>query len=127
MISNSVLLVEDDIDDQIIFLEALKQADASLKCIIKNNGLEALKYLNACTVLPTFLFLDLNMPVMNGKEFLTELHKLSRLSKIHVIIYSTHMSELIMKETADLGAQYYLKKPESFESLCNSLKLILNR
>lgn len=51
--------------------------------------------------------------------------KIESLAKIPVVIYSTYKSPMIVKETALLGANYYLKKPIMAEELSNSIKLIL--
>jgi len=60
-----ILLVDDDVDDQVYFLDAINEINPSMECKLANNGLEALQSIK---ILPAFdiIFLDLNMPIMNG-------------------------------------------------------------
>ena len=77
----SILLIEDDIDDQEIFTSALAFIDSGIVCTLAANGYEAIMHLNGTAVLPDLIFLDLNMPMMNGVQFLREVkaaHKANR-------------------------------------------------
>ena len=65
-----IVLIDDDDDDQFIFLAALKAVAPDSECLIKSNGLEAIRDLQARRHNPDMIFLDLNMPIMNGFEFL---------------------------------------------------------
>lgn len=65
-----LVLVSDDPDDREIFCETMQSIDPAIKPIVANNGIEALEYLNQRTPLPDFIFLDVNMPKMNGREYL---------------------------------------------------------
>jgi CheY-like chemotaxis protein len=86
-----VLLVDDDEDDRDFFLSVLDVIDASLKCHTAENGSVALQYLIQQKVRPDVIFLDLNMPVMNGKQFLAEVKKRDDLKDIPVIVLSTKL------------------------------------
>ena len=120
------MLVDDDLDDQMMFCEVITKINPAIKCHVKKDGVEALLYLNLLKDLPDIIFLDMNMPRMDGKQCLREFKKNDALAKIPVVIYSTHKSEMIVKETALLGANYYLKKPIKPEELYNSITLILS-
>ena len=75
-IHKKFFIADDDPDDQELFIEALLQIDAQCKCVTAFDGLEALNKLFSQTVyVPDFIFLDLNMPKMNGKECLVEIKK----------------------------------------------------
>jgi CheY-like chemotaxis protein len=124
---DTLLLVDDDIDDQQIFTEALETVDPSIKLIIASNGLEALQLLNTPgSILPDMIFLDLNMPMMNGKEFLRELKKTEGFDKIPVIIYTTSSRPEDREQSLNLGAADFLVKPNNYRSLCEQLKNILS-
>eukprot|EP01035_Chromulina_nebulosa_P054372 gene54372-74484_t len=71
MQSKSILLVEDDKDDQEFFIEAIKDIENVTLYFVANNGKEALDKLRNSKVLPDLIFTDINMPVMNGIECLT--------------------------------------------------------
>lgn len=121
-------LVDDDTDDQEIFESALKEIDSSIKCIVANDGTEALTKLNHDeTFIPDFIFLDLNMPGINGKQCLAEIKKHERFDSTPVVIYSTTVNERDMDEIDRLGAIAFFTKPSRFSELCATLSDILKR
>jgi len=79
------------------------------------------------TVMPDFIFLDLNMPLMNGKQFLTELNKTGDVADVPIIIYSTSTETKDVVDTIQLGAVFFLQKPNRFEDLSNALSGIISR
>jgi CheY-like chemotaxis protein len=121
----TVLLVDDDNDDQDVFKEAITMVVPDVECLIAHNGEQALMQLNAMPVLPDYIFLDVNMPRMGGKEFLTHIKADGRFQKIPVVIYSTsnHKSEL--GEYFKLGASNFITKPSEFNLLLTYLRAIL--
>jgi CheY-like chemotaxis protein len=121
------LLIDDDIDDQEIFALALSKINFPFDCIFANNGLEALKSLDQKTILPDYIFLDLNMPRMNGKECLAELKKNERLRHIPVVIYSTSSSLLDINDTRELGAKDFIIKPFSLTELTEKLEAFFRK
>ena len=72
-----VLCIDDDPDDTDFFCEALKTASPESQCLVANDGLTALKMLRSDSQ-PDIIFLDINMPGMNGWEFLDEYNKLDK-------------------------------------------------
>ena len=85
-----LFLIDDDPDDQHVFAEALSEIDGSVSLLTASNGLEALETLRkGSSRLPDLIFLDLNMPKMNGKQFLKELKSEPNLQDIPVVIYTT--------------------------------------
>ena len=120
-------IIDDDPDDQELFIEALQGIDEFCKCITAFDGEEALqKLINNTLHLPDFIFLDLNMPKMNGKQFLAEVKKNSRISTIPIIIYSTSAEKRDIQETTQLGAVFFLQKPNRFEDLSRALRDIIS-
>jgi two-component system chemotaxis response regulator CheY len=73
------------------------------------------------------VFLDINMPVMNGVEFLRELRKSPDYSEMPVVIVSTEGSSERIKELEELGIQGYLRKPVGPEALVAKVKEVLGR
>ena len=118
-----ILVVDDDTDDQELFCEALEQISINVECVIAENGLEALQHLEHP---PPYdlIFLDLNMPVMNGYETLTVLKKDTKYRNIPVIIFSTTHNQNDIKKCMELGAEHFFPKPnnfiESFIRKCNN-------
>src|SRR5688572_7918660 len=85
-----VLIVDDDEDDRDLFCEALNQVSPFITCIMARNGEEALHGLKLnCFPKPDLIFLDLNMPRVNGIQCLTELKKDTALRAIPVVICTT--------------------------------------
>jgi|KBSMisStaDraftv2_1062788.scaffolds.fasta_scaffold04280_5 CheY-like chemotaxis protein len=109
-----VLLVDDDEDDRAFFLEALKGLDQNVVCVIAQNGKEALETLLADHPKPDIIFLDLNMPLMNGREFLSVTRNYEQIRRIPIIILTTSSDENVKLETAKLGARGFITKPDRF-------------
>ena len=122
----SVLLIDDDIDDRMIFGEVLKELAPDIIYHEAVNGEDALIKLGNDLV-PDLIFLDLNMPRVDGKQFLAEIQRIGHLKHIPVIIYTTSSHESDKKETRELGASYFLTKPNSLHELTHILTEILQQ
>jgi DNA-binding response OmpR family regulator len=123
-----VLIIDDDTEDRELFLEALREIDTNIKGISAKDGREALFLLeNELVVLPDFIFLDINMPIVNGKECLIQLKKNKRLKVIPVIMYSTTSDTNEIKDFYGLGAHDFLIKPSNFRNLVEALASIIVR
>ncbi len=121
-----LLLAEDDEDDQLLFQEALASIHSGIVCIIANNGSEVLRFLQQdIFALPDYIFLDLNMPVMDGLACLQSLKKDPHFKEIPVIIYSTTITDLLLAETKKLGVHITIKKPDNMEYLKKFLRHLL--
>jgi CheY-like chemotaxis protein len=123
-----LFIIDDDAEDQEIFIEAVREVDKSIQCYSATSGEDAMKQLEMeVVVLPDLIFLDMNMPKLNGKQVLRELKNTRSLKGIPVIMYSTSFAPRDIEEIDQLGAAYHLLKPSRFEDLCNSLTLILSK
>lgn len=127
MIKNAIcFLVDDDEDDREIF--GLAAENLGVSVITAENGLQALEILNAeTTLVPNFIFVDLNMPYMSGRECLTHVKKIPRLNDVPVIVYTTSSYDKDIDDVKRLGATHYLVKPPSLSILSNMLTRILNQ
>lgn len=112
-----LLLVDDDEDDRDFFLEVVEAITQNVECTSAQNGLDAWQLLNEKAYIPNLIFLDLNMPIMNGKQFLSEIKKNTNLKDIPVIILSTSSDESIIKEVKNLGASDFITKPNKLSML----------
>lgn len=122
----TIFLVDDDPDDQLLFSEALREADATALCFTAMNGIDALEKLKSdFAVMPNLVFMDVNMPRMNGIDCLKKMQQDTVLKVIPVIMYSTSCSPAYQKECFENGAVYYMEKPNDFAQLCNALKSIV--
>lgn len=115
----NILMVDDDADDQLLFENALQEIDATIHCEIANNGIEALDKLK--TFIPDVVFLDLNMPMMNGMECLAAMKKNKQLANIPVIIFTTTNDKFSIVTTKEMGATAFFHKPIEFNKLRKKL------
>ena len=121
-------LIDNDADDQEIFCLALKEIDESIVCTIADNGVKALEIINADpSFIPSFIFMDLNMPLMNGKQCLEELRKIERISSVPIYIYSTAADPRSIEEVKQSGATDFIVKPASFKGLTELLATLLQK
>lgn len=115
--SKIILLADDDQDDTEMFCEALADIDESIICHCAENGSEAIKLIKKQDEIPGVVFLDLNMPIMNGWECLRELKLDKDYKDIPVIMISTSSYKNDMETAANLGAVCYFVKPNNFKDL----------
>jgi len=127
MAKHTCFLIDDDEDDREIFEIALQSANSLYECIMAKNGPDAIAMLNANTDLaPDFIFIDLNMPLMPGKECLEHIKKMPRFKHTPVIIYTTSSYSKDIDDTKELGASHFLIKPPGLASLTHALQQIVN-
>jgi CheY-like chemotaxis protein len=121
-----VLLADDDIDDCHLFADALGDLKLPVRLDCAVNGVDLMKRLNDGSKLPDLVFLDLNMPLKNGVECLSEIKQSESLTKIPIIILSTSAQKDVVDIAYGRGADMYVKKPDSFSTLKQILGKILN-
>src|ERR1700755_2399853 len=122
-----ILLIDDDDDDQFIFLTALENVAPGSHCDISNNALEAFQFLHTRAETPDMIFLDLNMPLMNGFEFLIIIKSDPRFTLIPVVIFSTSDNPEDQTRAKELGAVQFITKTADIELLKKDLRHIFNR
>lgn len=109
-----VLLIDDDIDDQIFFTEVIKDLEIGLTCIIANNGLEGLEKMKEVPHLDA-IFVDINMPIMNGFQYLEIVKKEKQYQHIPIIMFTTSNAMVDKEMARKLGAVGYISKPNNFQ------------
>ncbi|MFT3911727.1 MAG: response regulator [Ferruginibacter sp.] len=124
----TIFLVDDDFDDQEIFSDALKRSDKSIDCVFANDGIHALEKLNnEKGFIPDLIFIDLNMPRMNGLECLASIKKIDRLKNVPVYMYSTTADAISIAKNKKLGATDFIVKPSNIKELTSVLSKLLKR
>ena len=127
LLYNAILLIDDDEEDQEIFMDALREVDSLLHCSVANDGEEALALLNGDALLkPDLIFIDMNMPKLNGKQVLQALKFSGSLRDVPVVMYSTFFGAKDIEEIQALGAAHHMVKATRFDELCTSLNKILS-
>ncbi|HEY9045943.1 MAG TPA: response regulator [Ohtaekwangia sp.] len=120
-----ILLVDDDQDDADLFCEALKDVNPAAICSWANDGSDLVKKIENNRIdNPDLVFLDINMPQMNGWEVLDYLKKNDRFADVPVIMFSTTSSVYDGRKALDKGALCFYEKPTSFLDLKDFLRSI---
>lgn len=119
------MLVDDDADDATLFCETLTRTVPGTKCLTAENGLELFQFLSTqYGDRPDVIFLDINMPVMNGWECLIKLKGDSSYNSIPIIMYSTSSAKRDIDMAYSLGAMAFLTKPEDLKELSKILNIV---
>ncbi|MBS1566389.1 MAG: response regulator [Bacteroidetes bacterium] len=126
MVIKSLMLIDDDGDDRELVSLAIHRIRPDITLIHASNGKEALLKLKSAANLPDLIFLDINMPVVDGFETLSLLKNAAVFKNIPVIMFSTSISEKDEKKAKLLGAMEYFSKPYSYADLAKLLQQIFN-
>ncbi|MBC7887724.1 MAG: response regulator [Ferruginibacter sp.] len=125
-----ILIAEDDADDRYLMKTALAETGITEMVEYVENGVEVISYLesineeNGQLNYPRFILLDLNMPKMDGREVLKKMKSTDAFRKIPVIVFSTTKNQMEVKRCYDLGANTYIVKPVSYDTLVATIREI---
>lgn len=120
-----ILLVEDDQVDVMTVKRALKEIHVTNPLVNLENGEEALKYLrDPQSIKPCIILLDLNMPIMNGIEFLQVAKHDARLKRIPVVVLTTSEEQQDKVNSFDLGVAGYMAKPVDYRQFVEVMRTI---
>lgn len=120
----NVLLVDDDYISNFIADHLLNKYKICKNITISRNGDEALKYLKETDEFPELIFLDINMPVMDGFEFIEAFRRFNMdKNKTRIIIYTASYNQKDIEMLQSIGFNDFIIKPLNEEKLNNLLKL----
>ena len=120
-----ILLVEDDQVDVMTVKRALKELHVTNPVVNLDNGAEALKYLrDTNSAKPCIILLDLNMPIMNGIEFLQEAKHDAQLKRFPVVVLTTSEEQQDKLNSFDLGVAGYMAKPVDYRQFVKVMRTI---
>lgn len=120
-----ILLVDDDKIDQITIKRAFRDLKVTNKLIIRENGVDALSYLNdRSNEKPCIILLDLNMPKMNGIEFLQIAKTDDYLRSIPTVVLTTSLEEQDRLNSFHFGVAGYMIKPVKYKQFLETIKTI---
>jgi DNA-binding response OmpR family regulator len=120
-------LADDDVDDRILFKDAIEQIKQNVSLKLVANGKELMEYLSdESNPLPDFIFLDLCMPDKNGFQCLEEIRSNDRFKNLCVIIYSFSSQLEDIQMSLNKGANLYFSKSSTFQELVNRLRRVFN-
>jgi CheY-like chemotaxis protein len=125
-LARKILLIDDDADDRRYFIEAVNEIDTGIECVTANDGVQAMELLNNVQFsIPDYIFLDLRMPKINGRQCLVQIKSDERLMHIPVIVYTTSTELEESEEMARLGAVRFISKPSEMEEIYYVLSQVL--
>jgi len=119
-----IVNVDDDPDDREMFCRAIKRIDADIACIQIESGEDAVEILSKGEVSPEYIFMDINMPRMNGYECMNEIRQYSNLKDTTIIMYSSTFNPRDQEYFGVLGLQYLLKT-SSLTILAESVRKLI--
>lgn len=114
-----ILIVDDDADDREIIRDAFVNPERDYDYVFLENGDQLMQYLNDCDEnhIPSLIMLDLNMPGKDGRESLKEIKSHERLHSIPIIVFTTSSSQRDKTIAYELGANCFVTKPDTFNTL----------
>lgn len=130
--NQSILLVEDNPDDELLTLMAFRENNILNEIIVAHDGEEALQILfgkdrkshSVSNVLPQIILLDLKLPKVDGLEVLHEIRTHSATKLLPVIILTSSTEETDILKSYQEGANSYIRKPVDFEQFTKAIKLL---
>ncbi len=130
MDNKTILLVEDNPDDEALIRRALEKNNFQIELVVAHDGVEALNYLLATgtyagrdtRVVPQIILLDLKMPKIDGLEVLSRLRADDRTRLLPVIILSLSNEEQDIIDGYSLGANSYIRKPVDFVQFSEAIR-----
>ena len=128
----SILLVEDNPDDEALTIRALKQHNIANEVVVARNGAEALDYLfgtgshegRDLTDTPAVVLLDLKLPKIDGLEVLRRLRADARWKLLPVVVLTSSKEEADLAESYGRGANSYIRKPVNFEQFSEAIRQV---
>jgi len=125
-----ILLVEDNPDDELLAIRALKKNNISNEVVVARDGVEALDYLfgtgahtgRDMSEMPQIILLDLKLPKIDGLEVLRRLRNDQRTKLLPVVVLTSSKEEQDLTESYSLGANSYIRKPVNFAQFTEAIR-----
>ncbi len=128
----SILLADDDEDDRMLAIDALREAKLANDIATVTDGEELMDYLKrrgeysdpSSSPRPGLILLDLNMPKKDGREALDEIKADPELRRIPIVVLTTSEAEEDILRTYELGVNSFITKPVSFDGLVQIMRTL---
>jgi two-component system, response regulator len=126
----TILLVEDNPDDEALTLRAFKKSNVRNEVVVKRDGAEALAYLfpqdgdGDSAPYPALVLLDLNLPKVGGQEVLRRMHADPRTQLIPVVVLTSSKLEEDILDSYRSGANAYVRKPVQFSDFTEAVRAL---
>jgi CheY-like chemotaxis protein len=122
-----IFIADDDEDDRRLFIESAREVDERIDFVTASDGQEAMRLLkDDRNMLPDYIFLDIRMPRINGKQCLEEIRKDKNLCNIPVFIYTTSKNVIDSVDLKKMGAVHFISKPSDPSDIYYILSVMLD-
>lgn len=122
----TIFYADDDPDDLEFFKEIVSEIGTHYNVVTQSNGAELLHAIENPPPHPYVVFLDINMPGINGLEVLKKLRSGERHNRLPIVMFSTSNDDEIIERSRELGATYYMPKSSIFDNLKKSIEHALS-
>jgi two-component system response regulator len=130
MLGKTILLVEDNADDEELTIRALKKNNVTNNLVVARDGVEALDFLfgtgayagRDTTLLPGLMLLDLKLPKIDGLEVLRRIRAEERTRRMPVIMLTSSKDDQDVIKSYNLGANSYIRKPVDFHQFTEAVR-----
>lgn len=119
-----IINVDDDGDDRELFSSAVEAADPEISCKLFESGKDLFDFLESTLIFPDFMFVDINMPRMNGYECVRAIRLQKRFEHVKIIMHSTAFNPNDKKEFDEMGLEFLIK-PSRLSDLVESIKELI--
>lgn len=124
--AKTVVVIDDDVDDLEIIRHVLKTFNPNIHCITYSNSVDAIRDLvKKKSIIPDYIFIDINMPMISGPECLSEIRKIEALDDVSIIMFSTTMLAVDTVKLMKMGATYTFQKPSSMAGYFEIVKQLI--
>jgi CheY-like chemotaxis protein len=120
-----IIVADDDDDDFFFFDKALKESGIPAILTRVINGIEVLALLEQLIQVPQMIFLDINMPLMDGLTTLKRIRANEAYQEVRIVIFSTTDDPATVQEAYQSGATVFLCKPDEYRDYINIFKALL--
>ncbi|WP_057938548.1 response regulator [Algoriphagus resistens] len=120
------LLIDDDPDDRMFFNIALKKVPFPIHYLSASDGRKGLDLLATSTHKPQYIFLDLNMPLLSGKQCLTRIRQIPGFENVPIVIFSTSSYHGDIEECQKLGASHFFTKVHKVQTLTDTISKLIS-
>lgn len=130
MYKKIIMLIEDNPDDEVLTIRALKKNNILNEVVVARDGVEALNYLFSesgfegrdTNIMPEVILLDLKLPKIDGHGVLKRIRANSRTKLIPVVILTSSNEDKDVVDSYNLGANSYIRKPVDFDQFTEAIK-----
>ena len=121
-----IVYIDDDVDDREFFKDALQAIDPQISCTSFERPEDGVDFLKGTVAMPDMIFIDINMPRMNGYQSVREIRSITPMRRVPIIMLTTSRSSTDITEFKNMGIQVLIK-PNKMADLVHAIKSIFRQ